>query len=78
MKEHDELTIICRIAKIGPQKLHFGDIVDVGFSMIAIEKKGESGSNEADARLLLRSIMLLDATHTQVNVRPSRGENSSC
>ncbi|KAJ3884577.1 hypothetical protein GG344DRAFT_83826 [Lentinula edodes] len=39
---------------------HVGDIVDVAFSMVAFGR-----GNELKARLLLRNITLLDATHTQ-------------
>lgn len=39
-----------------------GDIVDVAFSMVAFGR-----GSELKARLLLRNITLLDATHTQVS-----------
>ncbi|KAJ3924951.1 MAG: hypothetical protein NXY57DRAFT_1077132 [Lentinula lateritia] len=46
--------------RIPPQRLHVGDIVNVAFSMVAFGR-----GNELKARLLLRNITLLDATHTQ-------------
>ncbi|KAJ3889769.1 hypothetical protein GG344DRAFT_78490 [Lentinula edodes] len=49
-----------KTVRIPPQKLHVGDIVDVAFSMIAFGK-----GSELKARLSLRNITLLDATHTQ-------------
>ncbi|KAJ4463373.1 hypothetical protein C8J55DRAFT_567627 [Lentinula edodes] len=49
-----------KTVRISPQKLHVGDIVDIAFSMVAFGK-----GNELKARLLLRNITLLDATHTQ-------------
>ncbi|KAJ3858356.1 hypothetical protein EV359DRAFT_87861 [Lentinula novae-zelandiae] len=49
-----------KTVRISPQKLHVGHIVDIAFSMVAFGK-----GNELKARLLLRNIMLLDATHTQ-------------
>ncbi|KAJ3834657.1 hypothetical protein F5878DRAFT_664559 [Lentinula raphanica] len=49
-----------RVVKISPQKLHIGDIVDVGFSVMGIGK-----GREAKARLMLRNITLLDARFTQ-------------
>ncbi|KAJ3759836.1 hypothetical protein EV360DRAFT_81768 [Lentinula raphanica] len=49
-----------RVINISPQKLHIGDIVDVGFSIMAIGK-----GREAKARLMLRNITLLDARITQ-------------
>ncbi|KAJ3836337.1 hypothetical protein F5878DRAFT_663056 [Lentinula raphanica] len=49
-----------RVIDISPQKMHIGDIVDVGFSVVAIGK-----GRDAKARLVLRNITLLDAKHTQ-------------
>ncbi|KAJ3880358.1 hypothetical protein F5051DRAFT_426617 [Lentinula edodes] len=49
-----------RMDASGRKKLHVGDIVDVAFSMVAFGR-----GNELKARLLLRNITLLDATHTQ-------------
>ncbi|KAJ3900299.1 hypothetical protein F5879DRAFT_992997 [Lentinula edodes] len=49
-----------KTVRIPPQRLHVGDIVDVAFSMVAFGR-----GNELKARLLLRNITLLDATHTQ-------------
>ncbi|KAJ3877607.1 hypothetical protein F5051DRAFT_490807 [Lentinula edodes] len=49
-----------KTVRIPPQRLHVGDIVDVAFSMVAFGK-----GSELKARLLLRNITLLDATHTQ-------------
>lgn len=48
--------------QITPQNLHVGDIVDIGFSMVVVGKH-----ENLKARMILRSIMLLDATHTQVS-----------
>ncbi|KAJ4484617.1 hypothetical protein C8R41DRAFT_957976 [Lentinula lateritia] len=49
-----------KTVRILPQRLHVGDIVDVAFSMVAFGR-----GNKLKARLLLRNITLLDATHTQ-------------
>ncbi|KAJ3841850.1 hypothetical protein F5878DRAFT_702341 [Lentinula raphanica] len=49
-----------RIIDISPQKLHVGDIVDVGFGVMGIGK-----GRDTKARLVLRNVTLLDATHTQ-------------
>ncbi|KAJ3858635.1 hypothetical protein EV359DRAFT_68849 [Lentinula novae-zelandiae] len=49
-----------KTVRIPPQRLHVGDIVDIAFSMVAFGK-----GSELKARLLLRNITLLDATHTQ-------------
>ncbi|KAJ4482996.1 hypothetical protein C8J55DRAFT_488523 [Lentinula edodes] len=49
-----------KTVRIPPQRLHVGDIVDVAFSMVAFGR-----GSELKARLLLRNITLLDATHTQ-------------
>lgn len=48
--------------QITPQNLHIGDIVDIGFCMVVVGKQGN-----LKARLILRTITLLDATHTQVS-----------
>ncbi|KAJ3969562.1 hypothetical protein EV361DRAFT_803620, partial [Lentinula raphanica] len=53
-----------KVIDISPQKMHIGDIVDVGFSVVAIGK-----GRDAKARLVLRNITLLDAKHTQVSVK---------
>ncbi|KAJ3886751.1 hypothetical protein GG344DRAFT_81388 [Lentinula edodes] len=49
-----------KTVRIPPQRLHVGDIVDVAFSMVVFGR-----GSELKARLLLRNITLLDATHTQ-------------
>ncbi|KAJ3763724.1 hypothetical protein EV360DRAFT_66009 [Lentinula raphanica] len=49
-----------KVLKISPQKLHVGDIVDVGFSVMGIGK-----GRDVKARLVLRNITLLDARFTQ-------------
>ncbi|KAJ3718493.1 hypothetical protein C8R42DRAFT_740877 [Lentinula raphanica] len=49
-----------RVIDISPQKFHVGDIVDVGFSIMGIGR-----GRDTKARLVLRSVTLLDATHTQ-------------
>ncbi|KAJ3842754.1 hypothetical protein F5878DRAFT_606905 [Lentinula raphanica] len=49
-----------RVIDISPQKFHVGDIVDVGFTIMGIGK-----GRDAKARLVLRNMTLLDATHTQ-------------
>ncbi|KAJ4499810.1 hypothetical protein C8R41DRAFT_863784 [Lentinula lateritia] len=49
-----------RMDSSGRKKLHVGDIVNVAFSMVAFGR-----GNKLKARLLLRNITLLDATHTQ-------------
>ncbi|KAJ3872201.1 hypothetical protein F5051DRAFT_445405 [Lentinula edodes] len=50
--------------RIPPQRLHVGDIVDVAFSIVTFRR-----GNKLKARLLLRNIRLLDATHTQEKVK---------
>ncbi|KAF8826003.1 hypothetical protein HHX47_DHR6000778 [Lentinula edodes] len=51
-----------RTEKIRPDKLHVGDIVDVAFSVVGLERgKGKGGI----AKLLLRSVEIIDGTHTQ-------------
>ncbi|KAJ3817975.1 hypothetical protein EV361DRAFT_805292 [Lentinula raphanica] len=57
-----ELTKVIRIEDISPQKLHVGDIVDVGFSVVGIGK-----GRDVKARVVMRNITLLDARHTQVS-----------
>ncbi|KAH7877447.1 uncharacterized protein C8R40DRAFT_1168182 [Lentinula edodes] len=51
-----------RTETINPQKFHVGDIIDVGFSMIGIEGNSKTISK---AKLLLRSVTLLDGRFTQ-------------
>ncbi|KAJ3891942.1 hypothetical protein GG344DRAFT_64999 [Lentinula edodes] len=52
-----------RTEKIRPDKLHIGDVVDVSFSVIALE--GGKNKKGRAARLLLRSVEIIDGTHTQ-------------
>ncbi|KAJ3818091.1 hypothetical protein F5880DRAFT_1511247 [Lentinula raphanica] len=59
-KEKTEADGMKRFINIYPQKFHVGDIVDVGFSVMGIGK-----GRETKARLILRNMTLLDATHTQ-------------
>lgn len=57
------LILWLRTEKIRPDKLHVGDIVDVAFSVVGLERgKGKGGI----AKLLLRSVEIIDGTHTQV------------
>ncbi|KAJ3729839.1 hypothetical protein C8R42DRAFT_716094 [Lentinula raphanica] len=51
-----------RTTDIIPQKIHVGDIVDVGFTMVGVEGGRVS---QAKAKLLLRTITLIDSTHAQ-------------
>ncbi|KAJ3823876.1 hypothetical protein F5880DRAFT_1506634 [Lentinula raphanica] len=51
-----------RTSDIIPQKIHVGDIVDVGFTMIGVEGGRMSPPK---ARLLLRTITLIDSSHAQ-------------
>ncbi|KAJ3826640.1 hypothetical protein EV361DRAFT_870212 [Lentinula raphanica] len=51
-----------RTMDIIPQKLHVGDIVDVGFTMVGIEGGKMSAPK---AKLLLRTVTLIDSKHAQ-------------
>ncbi|KAJ3817316.1 hypothetical protein F5880DRAFT_1511883 [Lentinula raphanica] len=51
-----------RTSDIIPQKIHVGDIVDIGFTMIGIEG---GRMMPVKAKLVLRTVTLLDSTHAQ-------------
>ncbi|KAJ3834307.1 hypothetical protein F5878DRAFT_696780 [Lentinula raphanica] len=60
-EEKTEADGVRRIINISQQKFHVGNIVDVGFTVMGIGK-----GRETKARLILRNMTLLNATHTQV------------
>ncbi|KAJ3967449.1 hypothetical protein EV361DRAFT_953207 [Lentinula raphanica] len=51
-----------RTKDIIPQKIHVGDIVDIGFTVVGVEGGKQS---PAKAKLLLRTITLVDSSHAQ-------------
>ncbi|KAF9028521.1 hypothetical protein BDP27DRAFT_1375738 [Rhodocollybia butyracea] len=51
---------------IAPHQFHVGDIVDIAFAVIAIEGRG---ANNGVAKLLLRSVTLLEGKHTQAWIK---------
>ncbi|KAJ3838972.1 hypothetical protein F5878DRAFT_660723 [Lentinula raphanica] len=51
-----------RTADMIPQKFHVGDIVDVGFTIIGVES---GRTSPPKAKLLLRTITLVDSSHAQ-------------
>ncbi|KAF9060145.1 hypothetical protein BDP27DRAFT_1430432 [Rhodocollybia butyracea] len=54
---------------IGPHQLHIGDVVDIAFAVIAIEGRGASNPTNGVAKLLLRSVTLLEDKHTQAWIK---------
>ncbi|KAJ3778497.1 hypothetical protein FB446DRAFT_699203 [Lentinula raphanica] len=65
LDEPDEVTVTVKGytgagAEDPLQKLHVGDTVDVGFSVVGIEK-----GRDTKAHMVLRNITLLDARHAQ-------------
>ncbi|KAJ3965606.1 hypothetical protein EV361DRAFT_873070 [Lentinula raphanica] len=61
-KENDVSVGKKRTTDIIPQKIHVGDIVDVGFTMIGVEG---GRTTPTKAKLLLRTITLIDSSHAQ-------------
>ncbi|KAJ3752743.1 hypothetical protein EV360DRAFT_88449 [Lentinula raphanica] len=51
-----------RTSDIIPQKIHVGDIVDIGFTIVGVEGGKQS---QAKAKMLLRTITLVDSSHAQ-------------
>ncbi|KAF9066651.1 hypothetical protein BDP27DRAFT_1423680 [Rhodocollybia butyracea] len=54
---------------IAPHQLHIGDIVDIAFAAIAIEGRGANNPTSGVAKLLLRSVTLLEGKHTQAWIK---------
>ncbi|KAF9026366.1 hypothetical protein BDP27DRAFT_1376253 [Rhodocollybia butyracea] len=54
---------------IGPHQLHIGDVVDIAFAVIEIEGRGASNPTNGVAKLLLRSVTLLEGKHTQAWIK---------
>jgi hypothetical protein len=52
--------------EIPPQNIHVGDLVDIAFSVIGVE--GNSLKKGGRPVLVLRSVTLLDDTHTAVSI----------